>query len=99
MSRRFLQLVLGIMVLAAPCATADAPPSPPATQFRRPVALVLADDGKLLLVANQRSGSISVLDTAGVRVLGEANVGRRLADLAATPDGRLVAVDEAVGEL
>ena len=33
-------------------------------QLRRPVALVLADQGKWLFVANQRSGSISVIDTS-----------------------------------
>jgi YVTN family beta-propeller protein len=68
--------------------------------LRRPVALVLADDGKWLFTANQRSGSVSVVDVAAGRTIGEVRVGGRLSDLAATPDGtRLLAVDEAGGEL
>jgi YVTN family beta-propeller protein len=64
------------------------------------VALVLAEDGKLLFVANHQGGTVSVIDTKDLRVVGETKVGRRLADLAATPDGRcLLAVDEEAGEL
>ena len=39
-------------------------------------------------MANGRSGSISVVDTAARRVLSEHNVGRNLADLASLPDDR-----------
>src|SRR5262249_34739070 len=64
------------------------------------VALVLVDDGKLLFVANHQSGTVSVIDTKDLRLVGETDVGRRLADLAVTPDGRrLLAVDEEAGEL
>ena len=64
------------------------------------MALVLADDGKWLYTANQRSGTISVIDTAATKTVAEVNVGSRLADLAATPDGtHLVAVDEEGSEL
>src|SRR5262249_7733168 len=57
-------------------------------------------DGKWLFVANQASGSISVIDTGSRRVLAEVPVGRKLSDLALTPDGRhLLATDEAAGEL
>ena len=66
--------------------------------LRRPVALVTADDW--LFVANQRSGSISVVDPARRAVIREIKVGSRLADLAVTPDGRfLLAVDEQQHEL
>jgi YVTN family beta-propeller protein len=65
---------------------------------RRPVAVSLSADGKRLFVAN-RSGTVSVLDTAARRVVAEAAVGRRLADLTAASDGRLLAVDEEAGEL
>jgi YVTN family beta-propeller protein len=69
-------------------------------RVRRPVALVLADDGKWLFVANQRSGSISVIDTAALRPVAEVEVGRRLADLTTAARGsRLLAVDEEAGEL
>jgi cytochrome c peroxidase len=67
--------------------------------LRRPVALVLVDEGKTLLVAN-RNGTVSVLDIAAGRVAAEEKVGRRLADLTATPDGRwLLAADEEANEL
>src|SRR5262249_6093897 len=45
-------------------------------------------------------GSISVLDTAGLRVTAEVAVGRRLSDLALNPDGRyLLALDEDANQL
>ncbi len=70
------------------------------SHLRRPVALVLADKGKWLLVANQRSGSISVIDTSTSRPAAEVQVGRKLADLAGTPDERhLLAVDEEANQL
>jgi YVTN family beta-propeller protein len=69
-------------------------------QLRRPVALVLAENGRWLFSANQRSGSISVLDAGTGQLAAEYAVGRRLADLAITPDERhLLAVDEAANEL
>jgi len=39
------------------------------------VALVLADGGQRLFVANQRSGSISAIDTTTRRLTSETNVG------------------------
>jgi YVTN family beta-propeller protein len=72
----------------------------PKTRPLRPVALALADQGKWLFVANQRSGSISVIDTGSLRVVAEMDAGRKLADLTLTPDGRqLLAVDEESHEL
>ena len=69
-------------------------------RLRQPVALVCADGGKTVLVANRRSGSLSVIDTAARRVVAEHDVGRGLADLALLPDGRhLLAVDQAANEL
>src|SRR5690348_3046014 len=66
-----------------------ADPSEPAARpcLRRPVALALADGGRWLFVANRRGGSVSVIDTASLRVAAEVPVGRGLADLAVTPDG------------
>jgi YVTN family beta-propeller protein len=64
------------------------------------VALALADDGRWLFVANQRAGTVSVLDTAGPHMLAEVPVGRRLSALALTPDGRhLLALDEDANHL
>jgi YVTN family beta-propeller protein len=68
--------------------------------LRQPAALALAEDGKWLFAANQRGGTVSVIDTAAARTVAEVRVGGRLADLVATPDGsRLLAVDEEAGEL
>src|SRR5262249_49062219 len=68
--------------------------------LRRPVALVLAENGKWLFVANQRSGSISVIDTRILRAAAEVSVGRKLCDLVATPDERhLLAADEEANQV
>src|SRR5262249_19222944 len=56
--------------------------------------------GKWLFVANRDSGTISVIEPAEARAVAEVPAGRKLADLALTPDGRrLLAVDEEAGEL
>jgi YVTN family beta-propeller protein len=68
--------------------------------LRRPVALALAGDGAQLFAANQRGGSISVVNIMTGQASAELGVGGRLSDLVATPDGtRLLAVDEERGEL
>src|SRR5262245_34480971 len=71
-----------------------------APRVRQPVALVVADGGRTVLVANRRSGSLSVIDAATRGVVAEHEVGRGLADLAVLPDGRhLLVVDQAANEL
>jgi len=68
--------------------------------LRRPVAAAWLDLGKLLAVANQRSGSISIVDIEKHKVLAEVAVGERLADVAAlAAGGWLLAVDEKRHEL
>lgn len=77
---------------------ADAPGADLHPVPRRPVALAVA--GRWLFVANQRSGTVSVIDTAALRVTGEVPVGRAPSDLAVTPDGTtLVVTDRDAGEL
>jgi mono/diheme cytochrome c family protein len=68
-------------------------------RLRRPVALVAADGGRRLFVANRSAGTISLIDSDGGRVIDETAVGLLLADLADAGDSRLLAVDEAAGEL
>jgi YVTN family beta-propeller protein len=60
----------------------------------------MIDDGKLLLSANRRSGSISVIDTVAGRVTDEISVGKKLSALVAIP-GRdlLLATDEQAHEV
>jgi DNA-binding beta-propeller fold protein YncE len=67
-------------------------------QIRRPVAAAFL--GQALCVANQRSGTISLVDLSGTRPVMEFPVGRHLTDLAAHPDGRhLLVVDDERHEL
>ncbi len=82
-----------LAALAGPARGDDGPPL--ATRWREPVALALSSDGARMFAANARSGSLSVVDLAGGKVVAEVAVGRGLADLASLPDGRLVAVDRA----
>jgi YVTN family beta-propeller protein len=67
--------------------------------LRQPMALVVADEGRRLFVANRCAGTVSVIDVERGRVLGETTVGRRLSDLVDGGFGRLLALDEAAGEL
>jgi YVTN family beta-propeller protein len=71
-----------------------------AKRMRQPVALVCTDVGKTLLVANRRSGSLSVIDADSRKVVAEHEVGRGLADLANLPgDQHLLVIDQAGSEL
>jgi DNA-binding beta-propeller fold protein YncE len=66
----------------------DAPFAPVAresTSQRQPVALALVDDERTLLVANCRSGSVSVVDLASGSVAGEYRVGERLSEMQVIP--------------
>jgi YVTN family beta-propeller protein len=77
------------------------PAGPHSGSYRRqPVALALANDGKHLFVANQQSGSVSIIDPSSRRVIAEVPVGRRLSDLAVVGGGDyLLATDEGANEL
>ncbi|MEQ8788277.1 MAG: cytochrome c peroxidase [Pirellulaceae bacterium] len=68
-------------------------------RLRYPQAMVLSRDGKTLYVANRRTGSLSIVDAAARKLVGEFPLGRMLTDLAALPDGRLLAVDEQAHQL
>src|SRR5437879_3409961 len=69
-------------------------------RLRRPVALLLVDQGSRLLVANRDSGTIATLDTESRKPIGEIKIGRRLADIAGTPAGDTIAVaDEEAREI
>ena len=85
---------LGNLLWAAEVPLKDQP------HLRRPVAGAWLVESKLLAVANQRSGSLSIVDIKKCMVLAEVVVGERLADVAALPsDGWLLAVDEKRHEL
>ena len=71
----------------------------PEKHFRRPVALAWTGGG-LLAVANRDAGSVSLIDVAKRKVLGETVVGKKLTDLVAIPGGHfLLVTDEEKSEL
>ena len=92
-----------LLLLGSPAGIAGTEQSSSGTlaqRQRHPVALVCADGGRTLLVANQKSGSLTVIDTAARRVIAEHDVGRSLVDLAILPDGRsLLVVDRPANQL
>jgi cytochrome c peroxidase len=105
MVRRVQFLCWGAGLVALPLilsgrASEPAPEKQPGTRLRRPLALLLADDDRKLLVANRDSGTVAVVDTQRLRVVSETRVGGRLSDLAASRDRELVlATDEEGGVL
>src|SRR5262245_42111790 len=94
MSAICLRLWPLVAVLCVPVLLLAAPET---VESRRPVALAVGE-GDRLFVAD-RGGRVCVLDTAKRTVTAEATIGGRLADMAVTADGALVAVDEAAHEL
>lgn len=78
-------LAIGIVFAAAVAATATAqqPGHAPQARLRRPVAIVAAADGRTAFVANQRSGSVSVLNLESRQVVAETAVGKHLTSFVA----------------
>jgi YVTN family beta-propeller protein len=56
---------------------------------RSPIALALSRDGSRLLTANQTSGSVSLVDTHGRKLLHEVPTGEKPAGVALSADGRI----------
>jgi YVTN family beta-propeller protein len=70
------------------------------TLVRQPAALGFVNDGALLLAANRRSGTISVVDTRTLRPVQEIVAGQGITDLAISPRQKTILVcDEPAGEL
>jgi YVTN family beta-propeller protein len=63
---------------------------------RHPVALAFTGNGRRLVIANRKSGTISLIDTGTNALLAETSVGGQLSDLVAHPDDDrfLLATDE-----
>ncbi len=101
-ARRIVSALLWITILPIPVVGGGSPePSKMvASRMRQPVALAVTDSGETLLVANRRSGSISVVDVLTRKLVAEHDLGRGLADLANLPGGRyLLAVDHVASQL
>ena len=91
--------ILAVLTGAA-SAVAEHPARKPAleTRLRQPVALLAMGD--LLLVANRRSGTITLIETTSGAILAEHPVAKRIADMASLDDeGRVAVLDDADGEL
>lgn len=87
------------LVIALMACTGTAPAAAESGGLRKPTALVLAEDGRRLFVANRNHGTVTVVDTAGLAVVGESPVGRTLSALVPAPGGRLLATDERADHL
>jgi DNA-binding beta-propeller fold protein YncE len=91
------------MTLLTGAVSAAEPARPPlheTPRWRHPVAAVWLNEGRTLCVANQRGGSLSLVDVSSGRVIDEFAVGDRLADIAILPDRRhVLTVDEQRHEL
>src|SRR5262249_20380687 len=89
--------IVACLAAALPWVThGAAPPGDPSlARLRRPVDAAFLPDGTLC-VANQRTGTLSLVDLPGRRVVAEVAVGGRLAALAPLPDRQhpLVADEE-----
>lgn len=90
-----------LLICVAIAGTANSAEISVPVQQRRPVAAVALDGGKLLAVANERSGAISWLDLGpSPALLRESAIGERLTSLLALTGGEtLVTTDAGTGEL
>ena len=69
-------------------------PTPRTEQLRRPIAAAFLNEGTAVCVANQRSGSVWLVDVRQSHVYSELALGGRLTDLAVLPDRKHVLVVE-----
>lgn len=93
-------LLAAAFVLLSAAMLPAAPADHQQARWRRPVKTLVDHERQQLLVANEQSGSISVIDLAEQRVTAEINVGKKLADLVALPGRSIVlAVDRGNDEL
>ena len=85
-------LALGNMFAQA----ADPQAMPGSVGFRGPVALIVSADGRRVLTANRRTGTISIVDPVARRVISETAVGKKLSSLVSVPGTPLLlTTDEA----
>ncbi len=81
-------VVASALIASAPFAISGDPSTGGDGPHRSPIALALSGDGMRLLVANQTSDSVSLVDTAAGRVLAETPTGAKPAGVALSPDGK-----------
>ncbi|MCE9604950.1 MAG: cytochrome C peroxidase [Planctomycetia bacterium] len=107
---RLLVVIAAMVAIAASSGTSDEARQPkeassPAARFRKPIALAWVESGRLLAVANARTGSISLVDVERKLVVGETEIASRLTDLKRAGDSdtgdsdTFVALDDKTHEL
>lgn len=74
-------IVAAIMVLGLSGRFAAAGETSLPIRLREPAALALSDDHQQVLVANQQSGTLSVVDTKSWEVVAEHDLGQSLVDV------------------
>ncbi len=98
-----LGMAAGFAVFTCCLVAADPGSQPPLLReasLRRPSAAAFLDDDRTLCVANQRSGTVSLVDVRQGQVRAEVTAGGHLTDLAATPDRKhILVLDDARHEL
>ena len=67
---------------------ADSTPKPRHDMNSSPIALALSADGSRLLVANQGTGTVALVDPRAGKVVAEVATGDKPAGVALTPDGK-----------
>jgi hypothetical protein len=90
-------LALALFVLPFSHLKAAEPNLP--THARSPITAALVAGDRRLVVANQRSGTLSLIDCEKLEVIGEIPIGERLSHLVALDDRRLLVTDEVANEL
>src|SRR5262245_52498261 len=96
-ARLTLPTALGLLALLA---VVPGAPGAETARVRRPIALAFSKDGSRLFVANERSGTLTLVDPVAARVIREYELGKSLSDVSALPDGRhLLALDQAANLL
>ena len=99
-SIRSLEFLIWLFVLSVGSISNTSADESLAVQFRRPVAIAVSHDGTWLAIANQRSGTISLVDPQAKKVVRETAIGKRLSDVIATRDTRrLLVTDEEAHQL
>ncbi len=71
---------------------ADSNPKPTSDAYPSPIALALSTDGARLLVANQGTGSVALVDPKAGKVLAEVATGDKPAGVALSKDGKRAVV-------
>lgn len=89
-----------LIVLGIPGAFSAEPPLKDQPHRRQPITSAWIEPNQLLAIANQKSGSISIVDFPSRQVLAEVGIGQQLTDLVLhPPSGLLLATDDKQHEL